>query len=52
MNAEKQICKLMIVDTFGYNELKEILDLLIKLEYKITFVDNGNIIIEKEVKLE
>jgi len=41
----KQVCKLQIVDTFGYGELKEILDAIEKLGYSIEFADNGNILV-------
>ena len=44
----KQKCKLMIVDTFGYDELKDILDCIKSLGYNIVFVDNGNILIEEK----
>ena len=46
----KQVCKLQVVDTFGYSELKEILDVLVGLGYEITFVDNGNILVEAKKK--
>ena len=46
----RQVCKLQIVDTFGYEELDEILQAIKELGYIITFVDNGNILIEEVVK--
>lgn len=45
----KQICKLQIIDTFGYGELKKVLDAIESLGYKISFTDNGNILIEKVI---
>ena len=44
----KQKCKLMIVDTFEYNELKDILNAIEALGYNISFADNGNILVEEK----
>ena len=44
----RQVCKLQVVDTFGYGELKDILDVLVGLGYVITFVANGNILVEEK----
>jgi len=46
----EQRCKLMIVDTFKYGKLKEILDAIEKLGYEISFADNGNILVEVNKK--
>ena len=46
----KQVCKLSIVDTFGYEELDEILCAIKELGYVITFVSNGNILVEEKEK--
>ncbi len=46
----RQVCKLSIVDTFGYDELKDILDVIRGLGYEITFVGNGNILVEERAE--
>lgn len=43
----RQVCKLQVVDTFGYDDLDEILQAIKELGYVITFVSNGNILVEE-----
>lgn len=42
--------KLTAIDVMDYDDLNEICKAIKKLGYKITFVDNGNVVCEKEVK--
>lgn len=47
----KQKFKLTIMDVISYEEMKTVLDNFDDMGYKISFVDNGNILIEeKEVE--
>ena len=40
--------KLTVIDVMDYDDLNEIAQKIKELGYKITFVDNGNIVCEKE----
>lgn len=42
--------KLTAIDIMDYDDLNEICQAIKKLGYKITLVDNGNVICEKEFK--
>ncbi|MBE3128791.1 MAG: hypothetical protein IMZ60_03830 [Actinobacteria bacterium] len=42
--------KIMAFPEFPYSELKPILDFIESRGYKIDFIDNGNIICQKEIK--
>ena len=48
MAEKKYGVKLSIIEKIDYPEFKEILDAISKLGYKITMVDNGNAVCEKE----
>ncbi|MDD2657682.1 MAG: hypothetical protein PHD43_23315 [Methylococcales bacterium] len=40
--------KLMAIDQMDYDDLNEICQAIKKLGYKITLIDNGNVVCEKE----
>lgn len=44
----RQVCKLMVVDTFGYGKLKKILEAIENLGYDIKVSDNGNFLVNEE----
>lgn len=43
---KKKIIKIHSYDEFPYKRMKEVLDAIEKLDFKISFVDNGNIVCE------
>ena len=42
--------KLNVFNSFPYNDLKKVIEAIENLGYKCEFVDNGNIIFQKEDK--
>ena len=54
MTDEKEVMegniKLNVFDSFPYDDLKKVIEAICNLGYKCEFVDNGNIVFQKEVK--
>ncbi len=48
LKESKRGVKLTIIDEHDYDDLKEICEAIRGLGYKITVVDNGNFVCEKE----
>lgn len=52
MNAEEEIMKgnlkLSVFDSFPYEDLKQICDLICGVGYDATFIDNGNIVFQRK----
>lgn len=42
--------KLNVFDSFPYDDLKKVIEAICNLGYKCEFVDNGNIVFQKEDK--